>query len=408
MAPLPGTDVLLSNGKLGKISPSEDGVSLLVISGVAVAGKFALGDVLGPYVQLEDAVDDGIDAAYDTTNTTKAYKHIADFYQEAPKGTKLYVMVVAKTQTLTNTCLNTNTTTGLKKALVAAEGAIKLVGLTFTPDPSYTPTFDGQLEADLFTAITNLKTLWNEEFTLKRPFRAIAEGRNWQGAVATTKDLRASATTPDANMVAIMIGNDNSVGGTYASVGLALGRAAAVKVNRNIGRVKNGPILSLGTPGLSNGALLSTLTDTQQDSMNDKGYVFFRKHVGKSGSYFNDDHTACPLTDDYSQLLLGRVIDKIVRIVHTKNTDEILDEIEIDPLTGKMDISTVKHYQDIIEEEVNKQMGGSKKEIASIEVFIDPDQNVNATSKIVEVAKAVPHGTNRKMETTVEYENPLA
>ena len=169
---LPGTEVILGNGKLGKVSPIDDGISALIVNGVAVGGQFALGDVLGPFLQPEDAIAKGITSAYDATNDVNAYKHIADFYNEAPLGTKLYVMVVAKTQTMTTTC-TLATTLGLKKLLVAGAGKIKLVGISYSPDVSYTPTFTSQLETDLTTALVQLKLTWADEFTYKRPFRAL-------------------------------------------------------------------------------------------------------------------------------------------------------------------------------------------------------------------------------------------
>jgi hypothetical protein len=409
---LPNTIVNLGNNALGRLAATEDGTSGLILTGVAVAGKFALGDVLGPFTSLTDAEDKGITAAYDTTNVTVAHKHIKDFYKAAPVGTKLYVMVVAMTQTLTTSCLLA-TTNGLKKLLSTTGGNIKMVGVTFTPDGTYTPTYQDQLEADLWTALTNLKATWDDEFLNKRPFRAFVEARNWQGTPSTIKDMRASGTTPNVPQAVVVLGNDFSyddpsasvaVRKKYASVGMALGCAAALKVNRNIGRVKNGATKCVNA-GFSNGSLLSTVSESNQGLLNDKGYVFFRTHNGKSGFFWNDDHTACPLTSDYAQLTLGRTMDKAIRIAHVVNTEEILDELFIDGETGKLDVSTVKHYQNIIDTEINAQMT-SNSEIIKVETYVDPDQNVLATSKLKEVIKITPTANARVIESTIEYTNP--
>lgn len=408
---LPGTVITLGNGTLGRLAATEDGTSALILSGVAVGGQFALGDVLGPFVQLSDAEAKGINEAYDTTNTTVAWKHIKDFYDHAPAGTKLYVMVVAKTQTMTVTCTEA-TANSVKKLIEATEGNVKLLGITFTPDGTYTPTYSDQLEADLWTAITALKTTWTTQFGFKRPFRALVEARNFQGTIGSIKDLRGAGTTPAANMVHLILGNDYEYGAgagyksLYAAVGAALGRAAAGPVNRNIGRVKSGATLIV-TGGLSNGSKISAATDANQNLLNDYGWIFLRKHIGKSGFYWNDDHAACVETDDYAQLSLGRVIDKAVRLVHAVNVEEILDEIAVDPATGKMDTASVKHYQAILENEINGQMTANQ-EISGVEVYVNPDQNVISTSKLTEVVKIVPTATGRVIETTVEYSNPLA
>lgn len=414
---LPGTNINLGNGKLGRIAPSQDGISALIVSGVAVAVAgpvgFALGDVLGPFVQLQDAEAKGITEAYDTANSTNAWKHIKDFYDVAPKGTQLYVMVVGMTQTLTVTC-TLATVNGAKKLLAAGNGAIKMLGVTFTPSGAYTPTYVDQLEADLWTAITALKAVWNDEFGYKRPFRAFIEARNYQGTLGSLKNLRNSGTTPNANMVAVVIGNDFNYDNPaaslpykkkYAAVGAALGAAAGVKVNRNIGRVKSGAtLISLG--GLSDGTKVNALSDAQKDTLNDLGYVFVRSHVNKSGFYWNDDHTAAPISDDYSQLTLGRTMDKAVRITHAVNTEEILDEINVDPATGKLDVATCKYYQGILENQINAEMTANN-ELVAVEVFVDPDQNILSTSKLTEVVKLTPTGIGRVIESTLEYNNPL-
>lgn len=410
---LPGTNVIYGNGKLGRVAPSDDGISALLLSGIAVAGKFALGDVLGPFVQIEDAEAMGIDAAYDTTNNTNAHKHIKDFYDSSPKGTNLYVMVVAMTQTLTVSC-TLATANGVKKLLSTVGGKIKLLGLSFTPDGTYTPTYVSQLEADLWTAITALKLTWADEVTYKRPVRVLIEARNYQGTLASIKNLRDASATPAANMVGLVIGNDFDYDNPaaslphkkkYASVGLALGTAAGLKVNRNIGRVKNGATV-VSTGGLSNGLKISALTDAQQGTLNDYGWIFFRTQPYHSGFYFNDDHMACVITDDYAQLTLGRTMDKAVRITHEINTEEILDEIEVDSVTGKLAISTVKHYQNIIETAINERMT-SNNEIVDVDVFVDPNQNILSTSKLSEVVKITPTGNGRIIESTLEYNNPL-
>lgn len=408
---LPSTKTVLSNGALGRIGATEDGDSALVLSGIAVSGKFALGDILGPFQQLADVEAAGIDADYDSDNSTIAWKHCKDFFEEVnaqgAQGTNLYIMVVAMTQTLTSTCTEA-TTNSVKKLIEQTNGKVKLVGLTFTPDNSYTPSYTAQLEADLWTALAALKTTWDTQFGFKRPFRTIVEGRNFQGTVGSIKDIRDAATSPNVNVAMVVIGNDYEYGAgsgyksKYASVGAALGRAAAVKVNRNIGRVKSGPT-KIVTAGLSSGAKLLSVSNGNQNTLNDKGYVFLREHIGKSGYYWNDDHMAAPVTDDYSQLSLARPVDKAVRIVHRINTEEILDEISIDAATGKMDPATAKHYQAILENAINSEMSG---EISSASVYIDPAQNIVSTSKLSEKLTIVPTATGREIETTIEYSNP--
>lgn len=404
----PDVTTLQSNGNLGRVAPSEDGISALVVSGIAVAGQFALGDVLGPFTSVADAEAKGITAAYDTTNTCLAHKHIADFYDAAGNGTELYVMVVAKTITMTQICDKANVYA--KSLLVAGDGKIKLLGVTRCPDGAYTPTFADQFEQDLWNAVVKLIALRNEEYTLHRPVSFLIEGRNFQGNASSTKDLRSATTGTNANRVHIVTGNDNdfvtanSYASKYASVGFVLGIAAGNPVQRNIGRVKNGrlELKGFGTPGFSNGAAYATLTETNTDSLHDHGYIFFRKHTGVAGTFLNDDCAACPITDDYSSLTAGRVMDKIARITRQVYVQEILDEIDIDPNTGKMDASQIKYYQEAVRTQVNLQMI-AKGELTAVFPYANPDQNVTSTDEVKIEIEARRKGTARNIKATLSY-----
>lgn len=405
----PDVIVNQSNGNLGRTSPSEDGISALVVSGIAVSGQFALGDVLGPFTSPMDAEAKGITAAYDLANTCLAHKHISDFYAGAGLGTELYVMVVAKTILMKDICDKANAYA--KKLLVTGNGRIRLIGITRCPDGAYTPTYTTQFEQDLWDAIAKSVLLRNEEYALHRPVSFMIEGRDFQGNASTSLNMRDTTVSPNANRTMIVVGNDNdfvvanAYASKYASVGFALGVAAFNPVQRNIGRVKNGrlELLGFGTPGFSNGAAYNTLTETNTDSLHDHGYVFFRKHSGRTGTYFNDDSVATPLTDDYSSFSAGRTMDKAARITRDIYVEEILDDIELDPATGRLPAVTIKAYQGNVETEINNQMT-NKKEIVRVSAFADPTQNVTATDKVVIGIKIRRKGIAKDIEATLAYE----
>lgn len=405
----PRVTIIQSNGNLGRLANFEDGIAAIVVSGVAVGGKFALGDVLGPFNELKDVEAKGVDEDYDATNTCLAWRHCKDFYDHAPVGAKLYLMVVAKTVTMTQQ--GNKTLAYAKKLLETAEGKIKLLAITRVPDGAYSPVYADEFEQDLWDAITNLQALYVDEFALHRPVSFIIEGRDWQGDVGATLDMRDDASSPKANRVTVMMGQDPEVAALgahaapYAAVGILLGRAAGIPVNRNVGRVKDGA-LDILTVGYSDNSAYPALSEADRDDLNDKGFVFFRAHTGKSGYYFNDDHTASVITDDYSALNRGRVMDKASRIARTVYLEELLDEIQVDQETGYLAVSTVKHFQGIIEKAINEQMTGFN-EISGVSSFVDPNQNVLALDKIEVQVNIVPTGTAKNIEATLAFENPL-
>lgn len=371
------------DGVLGKRSPSQDGIAALLASGIAVAGQFALNDVL-KLKSIDEAIAKGITAAYDATNTCMVYKHVSDFFLEAGKGSTLYLMVVAKSVKLSDMVDNANANTA-KKALLAAAGDIRLLGCTWIPASGYTPTYVNQFDADLTLALTNAKALRAAEFTANRPLHILLEGRDWQGSASSALDLRDIATVNEAH-VSVVIGQDNAATTTYtwatkyASVGSALGRLARIPVQRSIGRVKDGSIRGMITPGLSNNTKISATTDANLELLNDKGYIYAKTHAGITGNYWNRDHACVPLTSDYSYLHDGRVMDKATRVTRAVYVQMIQDDVLIDATTGKLDVSTCNSYESEVKAAIADAMVG---EIVAVDAFCDPNQIVRDTDEIV-------------------------
>lgn len=408
---LPNVIINQSNGNLGIVAQDQDSISGIIVSGVAVSGQFALGDLIGPITSLAEAEAKGITEAYDATNTCQAWKQISDFYSEAPKGTKLWVMVLAKTVTLAQMCDNANAY--VKKMIDDAVGdRPRTVIVTRTPDGAYTPTYATQLDNDVITAVANAKALIAAKQAEYKYPRIIIECRDWQGTVASTLDLRNSATSPNANRVALVIGQDTAYANAlplndkrkkYAFAGLVGGRLAAIPVQRNIARTADGP-LAITTPGFSNNALNTTLTPSNLDTMNDKGYIFLRGYEGQAGYYFNMDHTATVSTDDFNNLRYGRVIDKASLLAYATYIQRLNDEILIDEVTGKMQPSVIKSLEGEIEKQIQLNM---VDEISAADAFIDADQNVLSTNNINVELSITPKGNASTFTVTLGLVNPF-
>ncbi len=408
---LPNVTITQTDGNTGRKAPSLDGVTGLMLSGVAVGGQFALNDVLGPFFSVEDAEAKGITAAYDSTNTCMAWRHIKDFFVEAGNGRELYVMVVAKTVTLAQQADDTNTSTGAKKMLLALGGRIRLLGLTRIPQVGYAPTYANQLDTDITTAGANAKTLYENEFTAYRPVQIVIEGRDWQGNASSSLNLRDSVAGLNATRVSIFIGQDTTLTTTYtwatkyAAVGMYLGRMARIPVQRSTGRVKDGKF-NVVTPGFSNNALIGTLTDTQLNTLNDFGYVYFRNHTGKVGAFVNNDHNACPIQSDYAYTRRSRPADKVSRIARVVYVEEILNDLDVNPDTGFLEPSTCKHFEAEVESEVAIQMI-REGELSGIAAYCAVDQNVISTDTVAIEINIVPKGISQQITVTQSYATSL-
>ena len=89
---LPSVKIVFENGALGTTTPSNDGVGGLLASGVAVVGKFVLGQAY-LITQLSDLINLGITSDSGDANA-KIYKAVKEFYTEAPQGSLLWIMGV--------------------------------------------------------------------------------------------------------------------------------------------------------------------------------------------------------------------------------------------------------------------------------------------------------------------------
>ena len=402
---MPDVNVELMNGQLGRAVSEKDGVAAIIGSGIAVDGMFALGDILGPFYQVRDAEAKGINAKYDEENGLLLYQHIADFYKNAGSGAALYVMPVAQTVTLE--AMADKEQAYAAKVIEQLAGEVRLVALTRTPDASYEPAITSGVDNDVIAAAGKAQTLAGHSFNHFRPVSFIIEGRAFQGTVGDIADLRSVATGPNANRVHVVLSNDNTralkdtTSLYYAHAGFLLGRVAAIPVQRNAGRVKDGK-LDISNPGLSSGEKLSKFNEADLNALNEKGYIFLRQHPGKAGYFFNDDHAACPIQDDYAYLNRGRVIDKAARLIRQLYLNDLLDEVLVDK-DGKLDIGVVKNFEKRGESHIAMNMRG---QISNVEVFMNPNQNILATDETEVQLAITPLGTNRKMKIKLGFKNP--
>lgn len=420
---LPYVKIALLNNQLGQSAASDDGISLLVVSGVSVLGQFALGDLIGPLTIPTDINQVGIANDYDDANDCLAYQHIKDFYdKEENRGTELYVIVVAKTVTMEEIC--DKDLSYLAPKLEELGGKVKLVGITRVPDAGYIAamTTATGFDDDAKAATLKAKDLIDRERDANRPVRFMIEFRNCTGVAGDATDLIDVATSPQSNGVVPVMASNIEIAAlkaeylNYAAVGYALGVAASIQVQRNIGRVLNG---SLSIPeekaGFSNGAAIKTLDGTKWELYNKKGYVFFLKHQQYAGIFFNDDHTATVATDDYNKLSNGRTIDKAQRITHATYIETLLDDFDVDENTGKIDPTVLKNYESKVENAISSAMisgpentSGKVKEIVGVNAVIDPFQNVISTNKLRVKIQVSKKGMQRYLEADLGFTPPQA
>lgn len=404
---LPNVKIDFANGAIGASEPMDDGVTGLVCTAVAVTqtvndkteNVFALNT---PYLitKLDELVSKGITSGEEDANAT-LYKAVKEFYDEAPDGSKLWIMGVADTVTLAD--IVDKTKDNAKKLLVAANGTIRTLAVKIKDKSAYTPTVTTGIDGTVRTAITNAQALaeWATE-TLFAPVIVLLEGRHYTGNAETL--VSNPINTGNNNRVGVVIG-DTVKDSKGAAVGLLAGRIASIPVQRSIARVRTGSITAtmmyigsvaaeLGNPG----------------TINDCGFICPRTFVGKAGYYWSDDKLAAEASDDYSLIPRRRVADKAYRITYTTLINEVAEEISVTD-DGKISAPVVKAIQTAVESAIVNNMTSrgnlgndpSDPNDMGVECYINPDQNIVATSRLDVQTRIKPHGYSKYIEVSLGF-----
>lgn len=392
---LPRVKIAFDNGSLGGVAPSEDGVAGLVAHAAAVGTTFTLGKA---YLVTSLEAFEGLGITSTATGVNAAlYKTVKEFYSEAPTGTKLWVLGVAAATSISDITDKSKKT--IKPLLEAARGAINILMLKVASASN--PTMSGSIDGAVLTAVTNLQAL-AEDWTVNRyaPFLCLVEALGYQGPASSLPDL----TTYGNNRVAVVLG-DSEADSKGAAVGLVAGRLAAIPVQRSLGRVRSG---AMAASEMYIGGVAAELGDP--DVAHDLGYIVPRTFVGKSGYYWSDDKLATGAGDDYSSIANRRVIDKAYRIAYKTLVNEIAEEVPVDG-EGRLAAYHCKGVETSVESAIVNSMTsegnlGNDPGDASdlgVQCYIDPDQNILATSRLEVSLKVKPNGYSKYIDVKLGF-----
>lgn len=404
---LPNVKIDFANGAIGASEPMDDGVTGLVCTAVAVTqtvndkteNVFALNT---PYLitKLDELVSKGITSGEEDANAT-LYKAVKEFYDEAPDGSKLWIMGVADTVTIAD--IVDKTKDNAKKLLVAANGTIRTLAVKIKDKSAYTPTVTTGIDGTVRTAITNAQALaeWATE-TLFAPVMVLLEGRHYTGNAETL--VSNPVNTGNNNRVGVVIG-DTVADSKGAAVGLLAGRIASIPVQRSVARVRTGSIVATT---MYIGGVAAELGNPE--TINDCGFICPRTFVGKAGYYWSDDKLAAEASDDYSLIPRRRVADKAYRITYITLINEVAEEISVTD-DGKISAPVVKAIQTAVESAIVNNMTSrgnlgndpSDPNDMGVECYINPDQNIVATSRLDVQVRIKPHGYSKYINVSLGF-----
>ena len=393
---LPKITIDFDNGVLGAVAANSDGVFGLVAH--AEATEFF--ELNKPYMvkSMKQVAQLGI---VSSTNQN-LYKTLSEFYKESGEGRELWLLGMPKS-TKTSNWFSVHEVTGkapVEKLLDAANGKLTGIFTKCSPDDNENLTIVNGLDEDVLLTATNAQSL-AESYTKSKyaPFFVVLEGYGFTGNVIELPNLFEYSN----NRVSILLGDTEK--GKGSAIGIVAGRLAKNQVHQNIGKVRDGALSNL------HAYIANEPAETfDVEALNEKGFISFRTHVGKSGYYFTDDHTASPVSDDYHYLTNRRVIDKAYRITYQTLINYLLDDIDleidgtINPIYAKCIegdlenalVSLMTNYGELSSNIENRDNG--------VKIFVDPSQNVVATSRINVVARVRPHGYNRFVDVLLGFD----
>lgn len=191
---------------------------------------------------------------------------------------------------------------------------------------------------------------------------------------------------------------------SVSGIGNWLGVTSRAAVHQAISAIKYFPT-GIDTPAFGDGTLLRDLDTAIVEALDASRYLFCVVYDGLSDSYFNDSHTMDAATSDYAYIENVRTMDKAVRGIRVALLPELGGELYVDPDTGQLSTGTVA-YLTIV---ANRPLEDMEKagELSGLEVEIDPNQNVLATSAVEFVIKQVGVGVLRRINVKIGFAQSL-
>lgn len=222
--------------------------------------------------------------------------------------------------------------------------------------------------------------------------------------------------TLTAENVSVCIGQDGAnlgntlylaTGKSIGTVGITLGAVSLSKVNESIAWINkfNMATTELDTLAFANGTLYTSLSDGTIDNIDNKGYIFLKKHIGISGSYFDNPYTCVPVSSDYARINNNRTINKAIRNLRTFLLPQLASPLVVNS-DGTLAQDTISYFETLCQRALDQMIRDI--ELSAYGVVINPAQNVLSTSTLTVNVSLVPVGTADKIVVNVGFATSVA
>ena len=389
---LPKVSIEIASGGLGRTPSLLDGISALLITGSKTKIASA-SDTLYSAPTALYAYADIKKLNLDTVGEQNVYAQVQDFYNQAGKGSQLWLMLVAKDRPFSELFAEGGPCDTLASE---AKGEIRLLGVSHAERTgSNLKSAVNGLKGNVHAAVPLAQGYATRMQALAQPLQIILAGNE----VSSLTDLSSYSTGTNTH-VSLLIGGKKKESKETA-LGFTIGLLSRLPVQRSLARVKNGA-LSIAEATFSNGDRVESHSG-QFESLHEKRYLFFRNYTGLAGYYIADDLNLNTETADTSNIATQRVLDKAIRLVRKIYVEEIAEEVLLED--GKLSRANIKYLEGKIENALNEAMT-NRAEISTVEAFIDPEQNVLSTDRLDVSLSITPIGYTKKISIDIGLTNP--
>lgn len=407
-----GPKIKKSDGNTGAKSASEENIYGLVMGGVVVSGTYPTLGVSKQLIQPSDADALGFTAAYDANNKVLVRYHIDEFFRLNANG-KLWIMIVAQTTTMAQMC--DKALPNVAKLLADSGYKIKSYGVVRNPASGYVATITNGIDVDVTNAVVKAQDLADDCVDRNVPVDwAVIEGRELGVTASDWKDLRTMGS-PNSFVAVLQdkdIANLDALYAKTAAVGTVLGGLGIRRTEEDLGCLpcENQPDKSKETypindaaagrwlnPAISSGVLTKNLSSADVTALVEKGYIFADEYPQYEGVYFSGSSACTDLGSDFAYGVNTRVWNQAARIAIKKLTPKFNSKVMT--VDGKIAVPTISGW----ESDVNFGKGGLNTMVTGgnatkAVTFIDPNQDVQADSKLKVKMSVRPYSYSRDIE----------
>ncbi len=397
-------------GTLGRREPSATMTSAIVMNAVANT-SMELNKVY-ELNSLQDVELLGLSDQYDTDNTVLVYHRLYRLFTWNP-SIKVWFMPVSQTVTMADMWDKDNEY--MAKVLRNANGEVRQATCALNPVDGYSATIVKGFDEDSIDSILKAQELANHEFQKHRNTLMLVECRSFTGTATASENFRDLTTECPDVMPITLADNDISVKNDlykgYAAVEDVMAFLSFASVSQNIG--EHQPEFNLVNEferffikaGLSSGKPITEYTDSDFDVLNEHGHVFATTVNGITGLFIVDSHTAAKISSDYAYAENVRSINEMIRAGRAALLPRVKGRIAVDPSTGKIDSNQIKELEAVLvasQDELvrNADLSGG------VDAYINPDQDILATSELLTQLVAVPQAIGRQIKLNIGFNNP--